>query len=716
MTASNVLGSRRSIATHTAKLTAPLAAAALLAAAGTAQAQTNVRAWYAQGQVFVIWELLAAPPFPTHTYEIYASPAAQATTANMQRLGRLFQPEYQGARLTALQPGARLQVPTPAGGTYRLAASEGVFAFTPRQAGNLFFAVVETGNNVVAAANSAASAFNYDPINDPIRAHPQFSGTTTGGHPYTAFVVFADGRDDFNNSRPDFPVTADADKNGVPHVFTVTRPLVAPPPGPLACLFALHGGGGEYQLFRPGMPARANVQLPLTNGLVVTPDDSYYANIENSLERSNTSWFGYTTWTDPFSSLARTNPPAGSIVVNFTSRRVFWILDWMLRQPAPNIIDPNRVAIVGHSGGGRGTSHISRLHPERFSAAVVYTPASDLSQESAGRDNFLRGDWDQNLPTNLSRAGVGTLNVTDVFTMTTKIAPTARDFALTRLYYGKRDQEGAASWSIAQRSVIDSLNDSRMGYMISWDEREHGVEKWTDETPDFNDGNPDPWPDVAQWLSPDRSARCAGQYLVDTYRANQSYPGFFNADHDLALAGRQPDPGPGDPSLGDPWGTWEGYCEFDTSTLIDLPGRWEATLYLTGLSAVPIDNSPVSSITVNVAPRKTRNFNPLPGIQVFWTAVDVATNLAVQTGTSVTESDGVVVVAGLNIPRDPDRIRLILRVCPADFNLDATVDFFDYLDFVAAFDANDPSADFNRDGSIDFFDYLDFVALFDRPC
>jgi hypothetical protein len=44
------------------------------------------------------------------------------------------------------------------------------------------------------------------------------------------------------------------------------------------------------------------------------------------------------------------------------------------------------------------------------------------------------------------------------------------------------------------------------------------------------------------------------------------------------------------------------------------------------------------------------------------------------------------------------------------------VDFFDYLDFVAAFSTNNPAADFNGDTSIDFFDYLDFVAAFSVGC
>jgi hypothetical protein len=48
----------------------------------------------------------------------------------------------------------------------------------------------------------------------------------------------------------------------------------------------------------------------------------------------------------------------------------------------------------------------------------------------------------------------------------------------------------------------------------------------------------------------------------------------------------------------------------------------------------------------------------------------------------------------------------------ADFNGDGFVDFFDYDDYVAAFERGDPTADFNQDCFLDFFDYDDFVAAF----
>ena len=63
-----------------------------------------------------------------------------------------------------------------------------------------------------------------------------------------------------------------------------------------------------------------------------------------------------------------------------------------------------------------------------------------------------------------------------------------------------------------------------------------------------------------------------------------------------------------------------------------------------------------------------------------------------------------------------NRYTVFVDLCPADFNNDGAIDFFDYLDFVDSYSANDPAADFNGDGTIDFFDYLDFVDAFAAGC
>jgi alpha-amylase len=55
-------------------------------------------------------------------------------------------------------------------------------------------------------------------------------------------------------------------------------------------------------------------------------------------------------------------------------------------------------------------------------------------------------------------------------------------------------------------------------------------------------------------------------------------------------------------------------------------------------------------------------------------------------------------------------------LCPMDFNEDGFIDFFDYDDFVSAFEQGLPTTDYNGDGFIDFFDYDEFVAAFEQGC
>jgi hypothetical protein len=93
-----------------------------------------------------------------------------------------------------------------------------------------------------------------------------------------------------------------------------------------------------------------------------------------------------------------------------------------------------------------------------------------------------------------------------------------------------------------------------------------------------------------------------------------------------------------------------------------------------------------------------------------------APSTLVPTGTWVTLSDAGKPEASPDQPLDLPFLIAGSSGCPADFNADAVVDFFDYLDFVAAFSASDPAADFNADTVVDFFDYLDFVSSFASGC
>ena len=156
---------------------------ACAALADDAMAQANVRAWHAQGQVFVLWRVDAAAPL---TYDIYCSTAPITSTAQGTLAGRVFEPEWQGLRLKLVKDTATWRVPTPGGGFYQLEANEGLFVHTPRAAALEHFSVVRDGNTVVSAANSTAAAVSigYDPVNDPVSCHLQIDDVTSRGYPF----------------------------------------------------------------------------------------------------------------------------------------------------------------------------------------------------------------------------------------------------------------------------------------------------------------------------------------------------------------------------------------------------------------------------------------------------------------------------------------------------------------------------------------------------
>jgi hypothetical protein len=86
-----------------------VAALALLAAAcPQAHGQTDVRAWSAAGQVFVVWKVDTELPL---TYDVYRSTSSITSTAQGTLAGRVFQPEWSGTRLKIVSGQATWRVP-----------------------------------------------------------------------------------------------------------------------------------------------------------------------------------------------------------------------------------------------------------------------------------------------------------------------------------------------------------------------------------------------------------------------------------------------------------------------------------------------------------------------------------------------------------------------------------------------------------------------------
>jgi hypothetical protein len=268
--------------------------------------QTNVRAWYADGQVWVVWE--ASLPLPDW-YEIYAKPTAFTSTDNAVRVGKSHRFEYACAALkeqvdTSLTP----RIPSPTGvGKYQLAANEALFVYTPHQSGALFFAVVADGETAINAGQNittAAVPFQYNPADDPVECHLQatFPSPFANGFVCFAFLMWADGRQNQWENRPDFPVMANAAKNGMPGLFFVSAPIGLDTTQPFPLSVWLHGGGGTA--FQSLAGSRAEVNIKPVEGILVSHNDDVFGwrgIVPPGLE--NPTWhFGYRKNYDPFNS------------------------------------------------------------------------------------------------------------------------------------------------------------------------------------------------------------------------------------------------------------------------------------------------------------------------------------------------------------------------------------------------------------------------------
>jgi pimeloyl-ACP methyl ester carboxylesterase len=660
-------------------------------------AQSNVRAWSAAGQVFVVWEVDASAPL---AYDIYRSTVPITAVSQGTFAGGMFAPEWSGARLKLASPNARWRVPTAEGGVYQLAANEGLFVFTPREQSTGYFAVVRNGNTAVSATNrtSAPVVAVYDPVNQPVTCHEQLAGTTQQGYPFRVYAMWAYGRDDPNDSRPDTPVLANAAKHGAPHVFTVFEPESGLPAGPRPAVICLHGGGpqGSHWSWAPESAQYANTGATPVDGITVAMDDRVFVATSGQVNLDRPSnWFGWWPGMDPISNNLPNN---GAVVVPYTLRRLVWTIDW-LQTRSPYAIDPERIALIGNSMGGAGTLLLSRFKPERFSTATAFVP-QHYTPETGQR---LFGTPTQNLATTEPGPSGAALRVNDFFNAAIRLSPTRRDYCLTRIFRGRRDE--AVEWGALTIQLFNEMSAGRWGTHLYWDNRDHTASDWTTDSPSI------PGVDIGEWVSPVRTERSGAPYQ-GRFRASQSYPGFFNDDQDPSAAGRQPSLGNGSPDDGTPWGTWCGYFDWDTETIFDTATGWSCTLFLVGQSAVSVDNFPGATATTSLTLRKPRQLRPAAGATIQWALRDDQSDAVLQSGSVAAEANGLVVVTGLVIPKDPQRVRLELLVPGAqrtgDFNGDGFLDAADVASITKS------PADLDGDGVADQADIDLLTRYLDR--
>ncbi|TAE53373.1 MAG: hypothetical protein EAZ89_07495, partial [Bacteroidetes bacterium] len=610
-------------------------------------AQTNVRAWYAQGQVWIVWQ--TGLPFP-ETFAVYKKNTTFTNVSQANVIGRLYQYEYlPGTYIEQTQsPGFTYKIPRPDGTTYTLGPGEGLFVETPTNSGSAYYAVVEWGNTAVnAGVNITANAvsYTYDPVNEPVSCHLQLTQTLPSGHKTKWYSLWAMGRQDPEAGRPDFPVMANAFKNGMPSMFIVSEALGMDTTGgkkvPMTHWF--HGGGMVASQFLANDFEVFGIE-PLKGISVSHNDDFAVKTIKDGdtvFTAGRSLWFGWAAAYNPFNPGFDAGP--GDTVINYTQRRILWINDWLTAQYH---IDPAHIALQGYSMGSAGASALGKAYPEKFSTVCAFNNGYRSGVDETSER--IVGSIAENLPTNLRRGPGDIVRINEVFDLTTRTSP-SRDFPLFRTWAGKNDPNDRMHWGadlVAQYRKADSLG---LGTQISWDERFHVYDSlnvyWIEDR-----------------LPALRTYRGTLAYQ-EGFSSNQSYPAFFN--HRLDSLNNDPGVGTfgtnnGD---GDNWGTWGGWHNWGLDDAIDSGMYWEVTAWLTSDAVFPHDNSPYDQLVADMAIRKPQYFRPAAGQNnIYWNVRDLNTGLFLQSGIASAQDEDLVVIPQIVVYKESIRkVRIRLR-------------------------------------------------------
>lgn len=616
-------------------------------------AQSNVRAWYENGQVWIIWETTRNPVKPsdfqkvyendTVTATIYSSSTSITTLKEAVLIGRLFNAEWSGERLKSLG-GDFFTIPDGKGGFYKLKQNEGVFAWTVRSSGNQFFAVVEDNKKFDAAVmqTSGPIKYNYTLTESPT-AHIQ-TRTLDNGYPRNLYSFWLDGDDVYSSGRPDFHIMGNKHRRGIPQHFVIFEPKEGIPKNTsLPVVHLLHGGNGSADYWRPTVKQKLDV-VPKTE-ITVSHDDNLIRRANNLVLLSEgTWWFGYGRDIDPFipididpKNIQPFEPPKDT-VFDYDLQRLEWIYQWVNKNYPT---DTNRISLMGHSVGSAGTMAWGKRDAHLFASITALNSGFDGPIATIPSVSLF-GTSQHNLITNLkSRNGVP-VRMKEIWDLTSHTSSRDRDLPLTRAFCGKNDINPTMMWdSIVVKNYLNA-DRSGDGHELWWDERVHGVDEW--------DGY------FAHGINPSEQTERDNVSYLKKYSRTVSYPAFYN----YTKYQSSPLPGNGTSVSGDDYGTWGGFLDWDTDHIIDTKNTWEVDAWLINSSNYTPDNCPKAFMTFDFSVRRPQQFKPAKGTTFSWSVSRSDDMSIIAQGNQKVGVDDVVTIEKIDIPRLPSKVRIKL--------------------------------------------------------
>lgn len=337
------------------------------------------------------------------------------------------------------------------------------------------------------------------------------------------------------------------------------------------------GTGGLMVYYRDNDPFTPSTPSNCTNCNLLLLDD-WLPNGEN------TYWYGFHENYDIYGT---GNPVQhDGIVKSYTQTRVKWTLDWVI---ANKNIDAHRVYAHGTSHNGFGPLVSGAMYPQLF-AAVWVTVAPPFVRAFPGtwREQQWGGYYDSLMTDVPDPNDSLPLMIWDLFDMRVmyRINKSAGVPYMGGVH-GKND--GTLGW-VEYYYWYDSLEVANQGGVWYWDQRNHN-------------GNNKNFTDSEAFINYDR------------FYSNRSYPAFSYCSINQNW-------GSGTPTSGAPYGAWNGYLDWEDTSITDQPSFYSIKCKIRDMYASGVLMTQYNSCTTDLTVRRLQQFHALPGQLIDWTVKD----------------------------------------------------------------------------------------------
>jgi hypothetical protein len=558
---------------------------------------SGVQAQYHSGQVFITWDEIGSAD-PETAYRVYRHTSA-ITEDNLFESEMLDEARAGSASFPRLLESDWIntsQVSTPFS-QGPLPKGKGLYVYTVESAGDHYYAVTSivrgNENRSVKPANSAGPVRESVAAVNPVLQALEVPDLLAAGN-RQVFMVWL-GRFDSSGRYVDYGYS---NRRSTPYLFRIITPETWDPTAAVPLLVFFHYFSDSY------VGGGQNAAQPR---FVLTADD-YDPLITANLYGAS-MWYGYN------SNYGTHRAPADGVVVNYTERRVDWIVDWVMKR-SPFRIDPNRVYMKGGSMGGAAQWGYGIRRPQLFAAGENGVPAVNLNFDPNQRHYSLWG-YEPTILTNEGAAVEARVNAGAYAASNPGV-----DFPLMLTFARKGDVDVPWGQYPAFFATMDSSR--HLGGILYWTQGEHAHGE-------------EPSQVFPEWSSTEEYDDWIYQFVHD-----QSYPAFSN----FTLNG---DPGRGDPAAGDPRGGFNRFPRWDTADIVDTPGRWEMTMRLHSAA-------PSSAAAADVTLRRLQALVHTPGAAYSWENRQGPGEVVVQSGEVSADENGLITLPRVVLSKAGNRI------------------------------------------------------------